>query len=698
MQKLRPPAWRRSRTPTPIESLGASGASASLDLATPPTPSRPSFSIDVEGVGGAGDTEKTSSGSPSSQPSFLRLPHSGLSRRRTRSFDLSQEAGPSGSLIGDSGGVAGGAAGGSSGPLFGMLRRSFSRHSSTSERGGGGNGSVSGGIGGSCGSVAGGSVLCVHCLCAEEYERIVNSTNEFRRYSQGEDSACLFERFRNSTIETAELDDSQSRRSDSSCDSVDPAEDESDGSRLSFLGESFECRQKVEPWIQKNQLQAPDTLPAKMQIRRGRSLGLAGTSVTISEPNLRRGGSECKSGGGGGGGNAGMPAPEEEEADVKRTNWHQTECGISFNISLSSTSEASTNHQLSPLSPCAGGGRRSPAGGTPRLERQSALCGWMESEPSLDLLTPYSTALIMGGSIGSSSRQVSMETHASISLEVDSGASVMQQTSSFESQYSGTSLDVNLPDSQYSASPSSRNLISGGRPCGGGQSGRLNSLESQTSVDSMASSVGLHSVGSSCGSLSMSLLARRKCLSAGASPNTSPPISRYNSSAGAAGCPTSSPRLNLNYTAGSSSEGNEPEVLPLSPSPPAEIYLAVPVLTTTKTGVSLKRHQSSSSDRDGATSTPAAHVAGGPGRAPAGPSYSLRPEMPLRSRSVEVALPTAHHRTEYHDLAGSARRQQWVSRLKYAYTSSTHILHSNAFVIFFFFFVVIFSSFTFFSH
>lgn len=659
MQKLRPPTWRRSRTPTPIEMRRGAEASVSLDLATPPTPSGPSFSIDVE----PHETEKATSGSASgspSQPSFLRLPHSGLSRRRTRSFDFSQ--GPaSGSLIGDNSGTAAG----SSGPLFGMLRRSFSRHSSTSERGGSG-----GGIGGSCGSVAG-SVVCVHCLCAEEYERILNSTNEFRRYSQED---CLFRRSQSES----EFDSRQS----SSCESVDPVEDESDCSRLSFLGESFECHQKVEPWIRKNKL-SPDTLPARMQIRRGRSLGLAGTSVTISEPNLRRGGSECQSG---------IPtdgADEEDDADLKRTTWHQTECGISFNISFSSTSELSTNYQVSTNSATSTGnqvpGKRSPAG-TPRLERQSALSGWMETEPSLDLLTPFSAA-----TAPPSSRQVSMETHASISLEVDSGASVMQQTASFESQCS-VSLDVHYPDSSaaFTCSPVGSSLAgratgtpSGGGGGGGGTGGgRPNSLESQTSVDSMASSIGLHSVGSSCGSISFaqrSLLARRKCLSAGASPNTSPPISRYNSSTA---CPPS-PRLNL-YTAGSSSEygeGNDPEVIPLSPSPPAEIYLAVPVLSTTKPSTSsgstfrLKRHQSTSYERDGLTTFPtisaaAAAAAPIPVRSPQ--AFSLRPEMPLRSRSIEIALPTAHHRTEYHDLAGSARRQQWVSRLKYANHPSIH--------------------------
>ena len=653
MQKLRPPTWRRSRTPTPIEIRRGAEASVSLDLATPPTPSGPSFSIDVE----AHDTEKASSGSASgspSQPSFLRLPHSGLSRRRTRSFDFSQ--GPaSGSLIGDNTG----AASGSSGPLFGMLRRSFSRHSSTSERGGSG-----GGIGGSCGSVAG-SVVCVHCLCAEEYERILNSTNEFRRYSQED---CLFGRSQSES----EFDSHQS----SSCESVDPVEDESDCSRLSFLGESFECRQKVEPWIRENKL-APDALPARMQIRRGRSLGLAGTSVTISEPNLRRGGSECQSG---------IPTDgadeEDDDAELKRTSWHQTECGISLNISFSSTSELSTNYQVSTNSATTSSnqvpGKRSPAG-TPRLERQSALSGWMETEPSLDLLTPYSVT-----TAPSSSRQVSMETHASISLEVDSGASVMQQTASFESQCSA-SLDVHFPDSSaaLTCSPAGSSLTgritgasSGGAGGPGGTGGgRPNSLESQTSVDSMASSIGLHSFGSSCGSASFaqrSLLARRKCLSAGASPNTSPPISRYNSTT----CHPS-PRLNL-YTAGSSSEygeGNDPEAIPLSPSPPAEIYLAVPVLSTTKPSTSsvstlrLKRHQSSSSDRDGVSTSPTAPTAAAattaiPVRSPQ--AFSLRPEMPLRSRSIEIALPTAHHRTEYHDLAGSARRQQWVSRLKYA--------------------------------
>ena len=167
--------------------------------------------------------------------------------------------------------------------------------------------------------------------------------------------------------------------------------DDEDSSHLSFLGQSFECRQKVEPWIRKNEL-TPDALPSRMQIRRGRSLGLAGSSVSIAEPNLRRGGSECQA-------NATLHPPDSIDEDPHQ--WQQqTECGISFNISFSSTSEPSTNYQVSEgngsVTPV--GGRRSPSGsGTPRLERQEALGGWMETEPSLFLLTP-NLATASGGS------------------------------------------------------------------------------------------------------------------------------------------------------------------------------------------------------------------------------------------------------------------------------------------------------------
>ena len=306
-----------------------------------------------------------------------------------------------------------------------------------------------------------------------------------------------------------------------------------------------------------------------------------------------------------------------------------------------------------------------------------------------------------------------METHASISLEVDSGACVgVVQQASLESQYSfQLSLDVHLPESARQ---------------------RISSFESETSVDSMASSnVSMGGVvggggGGRCSASGSgflnrsSLLARRKCLSAGASPSSSPPIclsnSRYNLCSGG---PTATSNSRLNLCTGSSSEYGDQadlEANPLSPSPPAEIYLTVPVLaplttTTTKTASSggsllldksrhlrerFRRHDSSksSSDKDRdrelqstfqppptsltQRSLTACSSLNSRSLSRGGDSLHPRSDLPFRSRSIEIGLPTAHrhhhhhhhhsghhHRTEYHDLAGSARRQQWVSRLKY---------------------------------
>ncbi|XP_059353588.1 eye-specific diacylglycerol kinase-like isoform X2 [Daphnia carinata] len=310
-----------------------------------------------------------------------------------------------------------------------------------------------------------------------------------------------------------------------------------------------------------------------------------------------------------------------------------------------------------------------------------------------------------------------METHASVSLEVDSGACVggVVQQASLESQYSfQLSLDVHLPESARQ---------------------RISSFESETSADSMASSNvsmggtaggGGRSSGNGSGFLNRSsLLARRKCLSAGASPSSSPPIclsnSRYNLCSGSPGI-TSNSRLNL-CTGSSSEYGDQAdlEATPLSPSPPAEIYLTVPVLAplataakTVTSGANLlldksrylrqrfRRHDSSksSSDKDRDKDSPCAVPPTPPtpsltqrsltacpslsSRSLSRGGDSLRPRsdhLPFRSRSIEIGLPTAHrhhhnhhhhhhhhhghhHRTEYHDLAGSARRQQWVSRLK----------------------------------
>lgn len=737
MQKLRPPTWRRSRTPTPIEmrtsgpvaSWSAITSSSSLDMVSREAGSTGPV-IDSQLLASARYCETVAA---KESQTFLCLPidqssmpanNSGNTktsnnRGRSRSFDYSHDQAAEATkslsvdLLGTNAQRAVAVASSGSGPLLGMLRRSFSRHSSTSDgqrsshscvtsgAAFGGSLSFGGSVSGAVGAVVIGSTICIHCLCVEEYERLLAQS------PPGSSSVAVSP----AVDELLSENEYDSNRSSSCGESTtdDPQLDEElDGttSRLSFLGQSFECRQKVEPWIRENENQLAPVSSARALIRRGRSLGLASdTSSNVllgTAPNLRRGGSECQ--------------PNACQQEEQWTNAAPS-CQISFNFSFSS-SEPLTNYQVSDAgSATPVGGRRSPGGmGTPRLERQEALCsGWLGSEPSLELLVPRHHSFGADAEhnnddhsrhISSGSRtHASMETHASVSLDVDSGACVgVVQQASLESQYSlQLSLDVHLPESARQ---------------------RISSFESETSVDSMASSnVSMGAVAASGGRCSgsnrssflnrSSLLARRKCLSAGASPSSSPPIclsnSRYNLCSG--GPPvTSNSRLNL-CTGSSSEYGDQADLLeanPLSPSPPAEIYLTVPVLaplpTTSKSnsGTNLlldksrhlrqrfRRHDSSksSSDKDRDKEypahflTPAASVTQ---RSLTGCSSlncrmvsrdSLRPRcdhLPLRSRSIEIGLPTAHHhyhhhhRTEYHDLAGSARRQQWVSRLKYVH-------------------------------
>ena len=788
MQKLRPPTWRRSRTPTPVEMRSSGGQTATTTSCSAITSSS---SLDLvsrqaSSGGAANESHAPEPVQPSSQSSFLRLPvdpstlialsstaaaanttttATNNNRGRSRSFDFShhQEAAKSLSVdLGTNANQAGATASSGSGPLLGMLRRSFSRHSSTSDgqrssagcttSAGAVGGSLSLGGAGSSGAVsssaAAGSTFCVHCLCVEEYERLLALSPPVAGPPPYASLAAP-------TVPSDDLlseSEYDSNRSSSCCESAadDPhdaqLDEELDGgtSRLSFLGESFECRQKVEPWIRENETQlAPDS-SARALIRRGRSLGLASdTSSTVllgAAPNLRRGGSECQ-----------PDASRGQDEEQERESWSRQGCQISFNFSFSS-SEPSTNYQVSDAgSTTPVGGRRSPGGaGTPRLERQEAFCsGWLESEPSLELLAPghhsfgadpehnnddHSRHVTSSGS----RTHASMETHASVSLEVDSGACVgVVQQASLESQYSlQLSLDVHLPESARH---------------------RVSSFESETSVDSMASSNVSTGVGGGAGAASggrcsagsgflnrSSLLARRKCLSAGASPSSSPPIclsnSRYNLCSGSPGI-TSNSRLNL-CTGSSSEYGDQAdlEATPLSPSPPAEIYLTVPVLTplataakTVSSGGSLlldkSRHlrqrfrrndsSKSSSDKDrdkesslaasiqlpstpqlttqrSLTTTGTCSSLNAHGFSRSGDSLHPRSDLHFRSRSIEIGLPTAHHhqhhhlhhhhhhhRTEYHDLAGSARRQQWVSRLKYVSIAERESLSSVSFFLFF---------------
>lgn len=783
MQKLRPPAFRRrSRTPTPQEmrTVGAVAAAAAASPYLPPLPvaccssCNPGASSSPSLAGGAvdywcsncqqqqqqlrGSVESLGAVSgcpPSPSPStswflfqqstpaattteestaarrtssfLLQLPSDPVpigggdnNRARSRSFDWSHQQNS-----GDSSGGGGG--GSSSGPLFGMLRRSFSRNSSTTSNVAEGKQESSGGqLAPSLPLVQFGPSVCVHCQCAEEYERLYgsgsanyaapaaadwNNDQQRRNWNELEGGDDQEEGEDDDEDEEEEEDEEEDEEEedesllgfDDSCSRYGggggPASSNT-SVRLSFLGDSFECRQKVEPWIRKmNETETPISgVGAASLLRRGRSLGLApydtaSSSGTMSSHLLP---SSAVSGGGIGGGGVGnqlrrggsechnrLPSVDIVIGGSTTEQWQQqhqrpqlSTCSFNFSSFSSTLSEPPSSHYpVSPFQstdasdiPCNSSyNRRSPSPcGTPRLERQEALrSGWLgvSSEPSLD----------GGRGVSGTAPSLSMETHASASLEVDSGAcggsvSQMQQVS-FESQYSTATAP---PPSRSS----SRHHIS--------------SFESETSIDSATSGPGGASArGRLCRS---PLLSRRKCLSAGASPCSSPPICLSNS------------RHNLtgrNLCTGSSSEyGDQPDQ---SPSPPAEIYLTVPNIlvaappATAKTAAAaasastslldksrhlrqkFKRHaessrsSSDSKDTTGAATASIHHQSQQQQPQPTAVAAAVRSQLtafdsnlvpPFRSRSIEVGLPTAHHHVDYHELAGSARRHHWVSRLK----------------------------------
>jgi len=580
-----------------------------------------------------------------------------------------------------------------------MLRRSFSRNSSAASEPASyrNEPSLFGGGGGTAASSVSGSAVCIHCLCVEEYERLLllESTSTTEGGTITSSGGSLLERETEEEGEGEEqsgeynddlllLDDQDDHSScESCCNAATAAEggggpsssaSASEQLRLSFLGESFECRQKVEPWIREQMMRDEQELHQVFHpglssrtvapIRRGRSLGLApqsslgmmnDTQLRNDAHQLRRGGSECR------------PTTAEAAAAAPP-------CLFNFSFNSSTGEPPSSYYQVSSPSCSLSGGRKSPAPpGTPRLERQEALCGAWFDQSSMDgvlAVHRYQAAS-------------SMETHASASLEVDSGAYGIVHRTSIESQ----SSDVIVP-SQHNHHH---------------QRGRGSSLESDNSLESAGR--GLVTINNPLlledvhqHPRSSSLLARRKCLSAGASPSSSPPCTK--SAASSSGYPG---RLNLSAAAtGSSSEYGDAVI---SPSPPAEIYLTVPVLPALNPSSSKDvgfnrpsfllrqrfrgRNDSSRSSSDSNnvflnnTSAAAASSAivadsvsssSGKSRALSRSGDSLlhprgaEGSRPHRSRSIEIGLPTAHHhvqRTEYHDLAGSARRQQWVSRLKY---------------------------------
>lgn len=873
MQKLRPPTWRRSRTPTPVEmraSLSNSSSAGTTGVGSVPDAATGSNSLSRQASLNIATTSATTasdspSPSPRPYPQHLLLPFDPTisaalgggagrghnSRARSRSFDCStpqhqqqqqqQHESAATQGVGTAGGTEltspspsssshfhhpqhhhQGQGGGhhhyyGTGPLFGMLRRSFSRHSSAasstdppisnSQQGG----SCGGGGGGGGSSSGTGSAVCIHCLCVEEYERLQSLEGGSGGHGGGSAATQHLPHYRRSNSPLgcteaveSEYDDGDEDNDDSypsgdddggeacggggagsapeSEDAEEAASYSTGGLRLSFLGESFECRQKVEPWI-RNQMLNQDVAGldvGRAVMRRGRSLGLAPPSAVqqaeaalhddlhgLRGHQFRRGGSECQ------------PDPFQQHVAVSvfhhpiassRPNTQQQQQlqqpgndgggGGSFNFSFSSSSGggeapstslyqvSSSEGAASWATPISSSGRRSPGvTGTPRLARQEALCssaGWLENESaSLDLVVPQALYPGYGGGASGGYRShASMETHASASLEVDSGASGVLHRTSLESQSSLPTLSLSTTGT-------------GGTDVFGGQQLRLSSLESDNSLESAGRGIAgifqqplhLHrhdhlqeqQQGQQQGlPTRSSLLARRKCLSAGASPNSSPPCSLSAKSSGYPG------RLNLCAT-GSSSEYGDAAI---SPSPPAEIYLTVPILTPAVTpsqqqppsqsplaggsssGSNHKpsfllrqrfrsRNDSSrsSSDKDSSSVhlppppppllplTPLPHSSTPPltarqlagsgasasvcavsssastsalqlhqrGLSRSGDSLHPRVEPPLRSRSIEIGLPTAHHhpqpphhhqRTEYHDLAGSARRQQWVSRLK----------------------------------
>lgn len=675
MQKLRPPTWRRSRTPTPVEmrtslpsgstTCGCTDSCGTLQLSR-------QASLNIA----SGPVEATSSITPTTS-NLLLLPGN---RARSRSFDCTTtSSSPNTPESPNQPASSSSHHNHTSGPLFGMLRRSFSRNSSAASEPASYRNELSMlGGGGTAGSSVSGSAVCIHCLCVEEYERLLLSettTAEGGTITSSGGSGSLLEREAEEGEEQSGeyddlllLDDQDDHSSCESCNAAEggPSSASAEQLRLSFLGESFECRQKVEPWIREQMMRDEHEHQGVFQhglsrtvapIRRGRSLGLApqsslgmmnDTQLRSDAHQLRRGGSECR--------------PTTAEAAPP--------CLFNFSFNSSTGEPPSSYYQVSSPSCSLSGGRKSPAPpGTPRLERQEALCGssaWFD-QSSMDGLAVHRYQAAS-----------SMETHASASLEVDSGAYGIVHRTSIESQ----SSDVIVPQHNHH------------------QRGRGSSLESDNSLESagrgllpsnpmLLEDVHQHPRSSS-------LLARRKCLSAGASPSSSPPCTK--SAASSSGYPG---RLNLSAAAtGSSSEYGDAVI---SPSPPAEIYLTVPVLPALNASASSPsskdvgfnrpsfllrqrfrgRNDSSRSSSDSnnvfLNNAASAIVADSVSSSSKSRALSrsgdslLHPRgaegsRPHRSRSIEIGLPTAHHhhhRTEYHDLAGSARRQQWVSRLKY---------------------------------
>ena len=319
MQKLRPPTWRRSRTPTPVE-MRSSGQAANTTCSAIATSSS---SLDLvsrqASSGGAANESHHNAPDPlPQQPSkesqfFLRLPVDPLTlitaapdaaktsnnRGRSRSFDFSHHQEAAKSLSVDLGTNAHPAAAASSGsgPLLGMLRRSFSRNSSTSEgqRSSAGCATSAAALGGSLGAtssvvassgVAAASNFCVHCLCVEEYERML-------ALSPPVAAPPLYVPANDDFLSESEYD---SNRSSSCCESAadDPhdsqVDEELDDVTSPRLINGFSANRSTvaKKWSRgyaktRRTHLAPDS-SARPLIRRGRSLGLASDYPTPWRP------------------------------------------------------------------------------------------------------------------------------------------------------------------------------------------------------------------------------------------------------------------------------------------------------------------------------------------------------------------------------------------------------------------------------
>ncbi|XP_065557183.1 diacylglycerol kinase zeta-like isoform X3 [Artemia franciscana] len=418
-------------------------------------------------------------------------------------------------------------------PLLGALKKSFSRNNSSSDKG---------------------SLPCVHCMFVEEYDRrqvepgighpsvefSLDSEVSFKTSSSSDSGGSQGKLERNFE---RNFTDKQTNRwkewrrirlgrsfgskietgSGDNCNVIKPLV------MASMLKNSANtCSRTPSSDVEGGFLTAP-----RMPVTRARSMGGVKDSedMTLRPPRVSVtrtrsiGGcnqDEIKNSGG-------KPLHGRPKLGLSLKKW-ESACGISVTISPNSPMRSLSPYQgvspmASPSTQCKPGTsiispRRTPTPGTPRLERQKALSGWLD-QPSFEYLAPDF----------SDRRQISLESQMSVN-SLDVPESVSRQMS-FESNFGSVSIDVQPPTE-----------------C------RFRSFDSQSSIESACSSLAPSSVASS---FTGKLLYVREALSASPSLSTSPPKV-------------------ANWRQQSKLVSSSSEIDYMEQSPPSDIYLTVPVL------------------------------------------------------------------------------------------------------------------------